>query len=124
MKKRSKNAMKIILIIVYLMLTVSGLILMKIGGNTGSIAVENKTFTFGISIISAIGFICYIGSFLIFTKLVVMFNLSFIMPLTTGIVQILSLIASIVIFKEDYNWQVIVGVIMVVIGITLMNLKR
>ena len=116
--------MKIVLIIVYLVLTVSGLILMKLGGNTGTIAIENKTFQFGISLISALGFICYIASFLLFTRLVVMFDLSYIMPITTGIVQILSLIASIVIFKEGYNWQTISGVSLVIIGILLMNIKR
>lgn len=116
--------MKIILIIIYLALSVSGLIFMKLGGNTGTIAVENKTLNFGISLISALGFICYIGSFFLFTRLVVMFDLSYIMPLTTGIVQILSLIASIIIFKEPYNWQTITGVILVIGGIMMMNLFR
>lgn len=124
MEKRRRNIMKIVLIIIYLVLTVSGLILMKLGGNTGTIAIENKTFQFGISLISALGFICYIASFLLFTRLVVMFDLSYIMPITTGIVQILSLIASIVIFKEGYNWQTISGVSLVIIGILLMNIKR
>lgn len=123
MEKRSNNIMKIILIIIYLVLTVSGLVLMKLGGNPGSIAIENKTFQFGISLISALGFMCYIGSFLLFTRLVVMFDLSFIMPLCTGISQILTLIASAVIFKEEFNWQMVLGASMVIIGIILMNFK-
>lgn len=116
--------MKIILIIAYLVLTVSGLVLMKLGGNPGTISIENKTFNFGISLISALGFICYIASFLLFTRLVVMFDLSYIMPLCTGIVQILTLVASVLIFKEGYNWQTITGVSLVIVGIVLMNLKK
>ena len=45
--------------------------------------------------ISALGFICYIISFLLYTRIVMMFqNLSYITPICTGIVQILVLIAS------------------------------
>ncbi len=124
MEKRRKETMKIILIIAYLVLTVSGLVLMKLGGNPGTISIENKTFNFGISLISALGFICYIASFLLFTRLVVMFDLSYIMPLCTGIVQILTLVASVLIFKEGYNWQTITGVSLVIVGIVLMNLKK
>ena len=116
--------MKIILIIAYLILTVSGLVLMKLGGNPGTISIENKTFTFGISFISALGFICYIASFLLFTRLVVMFDLSYIMPLCTGISQILTLVASAIIFKENFTWQTVTGVSLVIIGIMLMNIKK
>ena len=123
MEKRSNNKMKIILIIAYLILTVSGLVLMKLGGNPGTISIENKTFQFGISLISALGFICYVASFLLFTRLVVMFDLSYIMPLCTGIVQILTLVASAVIFKESFTWQTVTGASLIIIGIILMNIK-
>ena len=61
--------MKIVMIILYLILTVSGLVLMKVGGNPGTISVENGNFNFGINLISALGFICYICSFLILQML-------------------------------------------------------
>ena len=100
MNKRSKNIMKIVLVIIYLVLTVLGLILMKKGGNSGSIAIENQTFNFNINLISALGFICYLLSFLLYTKIIVMFDLSYITPICTGIVQILILVASKLVFKE------------------------
>ena len=100
--------MKIIMIIIYLILTVSGLILMKIGGNTGTVTIKESSLNFGINLISALGFICYIGSFFIFTKLVLMFNLSYIMPICTGIVQIISLGASYMVFKEQITKQGII----------------
>lgn len=115
--------MKIILIVVYLILTVSGLILMKMGENTGTILIENKTIKFGMSIISLLGFICYICSFLLFTKIVTMFDLSFIYPIITGIVQILSIVGSALILKEKMSWQIVVGAIVIIIGILILNFK-
>lgn len=122
-KKRSNRTMQFVLLGIYLILTVSGLILMKKGGNPGSIAVEGGNFNFGISLISLAGFVCYLCSFLLFTRLVVMFDLSYIMPLTTGIVQILTLVSSYLIFKEDFSLRAVIGASIVIIGIIVMNWK-
>lgn len=124
MDKRRKNVMKIVLVIIYLILTVSGLVLMKLGGNSGTITVANKEMTFGISLISALGFLCYIISFFLYTKIIMMFDLSYIVPITTGIAQILTLIASYVIFKDEMSIQSVSGAIIVIIGILIMNIKR
>lgn len=124
MDKRRKNIMKIILVIIYLILTVSGLVLMKLGGNSGTISVANKELTFGISLISGLGFICYICSFLLYTKIIMMFDLSYIVPITTGIAQILTLVASYLIFKDEMSIQSVSGAILVIIGILVMNFKK
>ncbi len=124
MYKGSKNGMKIILIVIYLFLTVAGLVLMKIGGNSGTISIANKELNFGISLISGLGFICYICSFLLYTKIIMMFDLSYIVPLTTGIAQILTLIASYLIFKDEISIQSVGGAVIIIIGILIMNIKR
>lgn len=116
--------MQIVLIIVYLMFTVSGLVLMKLGGNAGSFSMVEGNINFGINPISLIGFICYIVSFLIYTRMVVMFDLSFITPLCTGIVQILTLIAAKIVFKEQITIQGVIGASVIIIGILVMNWKR
>lgn len=116
--------MQFIIIGIYLLLTMSGLILMKLGGNTGKFAMVEGDINFGISPVSLLGFICYIGSFFLYTRMVVMFDLSYITPLCTGIVQILTLIASKVIFKENITVQGIVGVSIIIIGLLIMNWKR
>ena len=116
--------MKFILVIAYLILTVAGLVLMKLGGNPGTIALKEGTITLGMSVISGIGFICYLCSFLLFTRIVVMFNLSYIFPICTGIVQILTLIASAVVFKENITMQSAIGVAIIIVGIIIMNLKQ
>ncbi len=124
MKQGRKNTMKLILIIIYLVLTLSGLILMKKGGNPGSLSITNGTANFGVSLISLAGLVCYLCSFLLFTRIVVMFDLSYIMPICTGIVQVLTLVASKIIFKENITTAGIIGATLVIIGIVVMNWKQ
>lgn len=123
-KKGRKFNMQFIIVGIYLVLTLSGLVLMKLGGNTGSFAMQDGNINFGISPISLIGFICYIGSFFLYTRMVVMFDLSYITPICTGIVQILTLVASKVIFKENITIQGIVGASIIIIGLLVMNWRR
>ena len=124
MIEKRKNLMKIILVILYLILTVSGLILMKKGGNSGTIKLNEGDIAFTINWISALGFVCYLFSFLLFTRIVVLFDLSYIMPLVTGIVQILTLISASVVFKEEMSRQGIIGAAIIIIGIIIMNFKK
>ena len=124
MSKRRQNIMKIVLIIIYLLLSVSGLTLMKMGGNPGTVSIQSNTFSFGISITSAIGLICYILSFLLFTRIVTLFDLSYIMPICTGIVQILTLVAAMVVLKEEFSWRIVIGASIIIIGIIVMNIKK
>ena len=123
-KKRSNVKMQFIIIGIYLLLTMSGLVLMKLGGNTGKIAFNNGDVNFEINMISLLGFICYIGSFLVYTRMIVMFDLSFITPICTGIVQILTLIASKIIFKENMSIQGIIGASIIIIGVLIMNWRK
>lgn len=116
--------MKFLMVIAYLCLTVSGLVFMKLGGNPGSIVLKDGTITLGISLISGIGFVCYICSFLLFTRIIIMFNLSYIYPICTGIVQITTLVVSALIFKENISMQSAIGAGIIIIGIIIMNLNQ
>ncbi len=113
-----------ILVIAYMILSVLGLVLMKIGVNTGTISFANSTFTFSINFISLLGFVSYIASFFLFTNIIVKFNLSYIMPITVGIIQVLTLLSGYLIFKEKLSVNGIIGIILVIIGIVIMNLKN
>lgn len=114
---------KFILVVMYILLTIAGLVLMKIGGNTGNIKLEKDCFIFSMSFLSLLGFICYIASFLIFTNIVVKFELSYIMPVTAGLIQVLTLLSGYIVFKENVTFNGIVGVILVILGIVVMNVK-
>lgn len=118
------KGMKLVLIGIYLFMTVAGLVLMKYGKNPGSIKVDDGEISFGVSFISGIGLVCYVISFVLFTRIVIMFDLSYIYPITTGIVQILSLVASKVVFKEDITVQALIGASLVIVGIIVMNMPK
>lgn len=122
--KKERSVMKIVLIGIYLCMTVAGLVLMKYGKNPGSIKVSDGNISFGVSFISGIGLLCYIISFVLFTRIVIMFDLSYIYPVTTGVVQILSLVASKVVFKENITVQALIGASLVIIGIVVMNMPK
>lgn len=115
--------MKFIFIAIYVILTLSGLVFMKKGGNPGKININKKDISLSMSPVSALGFVCYLCSFLLFTKIVVMFELSYIMPIVTGIVQIMTLIVANLFFKEKINKKSIIGASLVIIGIFVMNIK-
>ena len=114
---------KMILVILYILLTITGLVLMKLGGNTGSILIENMSFSFTMNFISLIGFISYILSFLLFTNIVVKFDLSYIMPITSGLIQVLTLLSGFFIFNEVISTKGIIGASLVICGIIVMNIK-
>lgn len=117
--------MRIIMIILYVILTVSGLILMKKGGNAGQITIGGGEFGFSISWISAIGFLCYIISFLLFTRIIMMFdNVSYISPICNGIAQLCVIIASILFLKEQMSMYTFGGAILIIAGVIIMNLKK
>ena len=125
MKIRRKDIMRIIMIVLYLIFTVSGLILMKKGGNAGKITVGSGEFGFSISLISALGFICYIISFLLFTRIIMMFeNVSYISPICNGIAQACIVIASIIFLKEKFSWMTIGGAALIIAGVIVMNIKK
>ena len=116
--------MRIISIIIYLVLSVGGLILVKSGSENVNIAIQNGTFNFEMGIKAMLGMIAYIGSFLIYTFYIIKtFDLSYIFPIITGITQVLVILAGIFIFMEQINAYAIGGIILIIIGVVLLNIK-
>ena len=115
----------IILIAIYLLLTVSGIVIFKLGANQNlefkSVS-GNLAFSFNYKVI--LGLLAYICSFLLYMFLVSKFDLSYIVPIATGIVYILTLLSSVYIFKDKLNTYNIIGVILVLIGVVLVNIKN
>ena len=116
--------MKIFLVALYLILTVSGLILYKYGANkdfTFSIAKGNLNLK--LNIISIIGLLCYMCSFLLYMLILPKFNISFIMPLTSAVTYISTFVLSIMILKETVTANGIIGAIVILVGIVIMNMR-
>ena len=116
--------MKFVLVLAYLVFSIFGLILMKKGGNAGSLSLNNGDVGLSINLVSFIGLVFYIISFLLYTKVVTSFDLSYIIPIITGVSQILILLASWCVLKETISKQGIIGAIIIIIGIIVMNIKK
>lgn len=116
--------MRIISIIIYLILTVGGLILVKSGAESTSMAIQNGTFNFSMQLKVMLGFLAYVGSFLIYTFYIIKkFDLSYIYPIITGITQVLVVVAGILLFKEKLNIWGIGGILLIIIGVVFLNIK-
>ena len=116
--------MKYILTILYITLTTLGIFFMKLGGNNPLSISLSKGFTLKIGYISILGFLFYICSFLLWQKLLVSFDLSYIVPITTGISQIIICLIGFFFFKENINLINVAGIIFLVIGILLISIKH
>ena len=115
--------MKYILIVIYIFLTTGGLFCMKSGGNSLSIALK-EGFTLKMGYLTALGFLLYLFSFLLWQKLLVTYDLSYIVPITTGIVQIIIILIGYFFFKENITLINLIGIILVIIGVVLISIKR
>jgi len=57
------------------------------------------------------------------TYIIKQFDLSFIFPIITGITQILVILAGVFLFKESMSTFSIVGVFLIIAGVTFLNIK-
>ena len=123
--KRKENFMKILFIIIYLVLTVAGLILYKKGANSDFVlSIENNVLNVKLSLISIIGLICYLLSFLMYMLILPKFDLTFIYPLMTAISYISIYILSIFMLGEKVTLLGIIGSIIIMIGIFIVNIGK
>lgn len=124
MRIKENNMLNYLLIAVYLIASIAGLILFKlgckkeflVGASTGILNIK-------ISFISIVGLLCYLFSFLLYMFIISKFDMSYIVPLTTGIVQIATFIFAIVLFDESVNIYKVSGIFVILIGIYLLNHK-
>lgn len=111
--------MKYLLTIVYIVFTTSGLALMKLGGDSLKISLTGGPM-FKMGWLTFFGFVCYLVSFLLWQRLLVKYDLSYIVPVATGIVQVIVLLMGYLIFKEKVTVFGIIGAVFVIVGIVLM----
>lgn len=121
--KRGVSKMGILLVALYLVLTVSGLILYKLGANKDFLfSLNNGVFQVKLSLISIIGLLCYLCSFLIYMLVLPKFDLTYIMPVTSAVTYISVYVLSVMVLKETIQVYGIVGSIIILIGVIIMNM--
>lgn len=111
-----------LIIAAYVLTTVSGLILLKLGTTgTGLFSIVDGKFSLTLSSLAILGILFYGVSFLLYIVLISKFSLGYIIPLTTAFVYILVFLASYFIFKEGFTPIKIVAIIMIIGGVILLN---
>ena len=107
-----------LLFIIYVVLSSTGLVLFKAGTNSHVIF---QIFGFSISIKMIFGIMCYGLSFLLWLYIVSKLNLTFAMPLSVALVNILVVIESILVLKEKISLTQGIGIFVVLVGVTLIT---
>lgn len=118
------SKIKFFVMVVYVLLSVAGVTCFKLGSTESlNVTVSNTYFSIRISWLSILGLMLYAISFLIYMGLISKSYLSYLLPIITGMVYILTLLAAVVIFKEKLQFGQIVGSVLILIGVVLMNIK-
>lgn len=122
-KEEGKNYMKIVMVLIYLVLTIAGLILYKKGTNQDFlINISNNALNIKLSLMSIAGLVCYLCSFCMYMLILPKFDLTYIMPIMSAISSVSIYVLSIFVLKETVNAYGIVGAIVTVIGIFIINM--
>ncbi|MGD9567215.1 MAG: hypothetical protein AB7V48_02655 [Sedimentibacter sp.] len=87
------------------------------------VIISGAIFFFNISFKMAMALIFYATSFLLWTGIVVKNVLSYIVPFSSAIVNVLSVALGIIIFQESVNVYKVIGITMTILGVVLMNYK-
>jgi len=109
--------------IAYIFFTVFGLLLMKLSGQPIKFGINEGSFFLNISTKMLFALLSYGISFILWTGIVVKNDLSFIVPFSSAIVNLLSVALGVLMFHEYLNTYKIIGIAMAIIGVVFMNYK-
>ena len=112
--------MNIVSIVLYVIFAVGGSTLIKYGSLSKELAlislpIVNVSFSW----VSLVGIICYGISFLLYILLLSLFDLSFISPLTVGIVYVLLMLTAAIFFGEHFTPLKTIGCAIILLGILM-----
>ncbi len=114
-----------IIITFYVLATSLALVVLKLGSKDGAPAqfIEGRLH-FNLTSYTFLGIVLYGVSFLLYIYLISRYDLGYIIPLTTALVYILIFAASFAIFNEAFTILKILGILLIVTGLVLLNLKN
>ncbi len=117
--------MNIVLTLIYACLAVGGLTCFKLGAqNELSLQVTAAAFSIKVSWLSLLGILMYVCSFLVYMSLIAKSELSYITPVSSAVVYILTMLVSYFILHEGFDLYKILGIVLILGGVVLMNIKK
>ena len=114
-----------LIIALYIFATSFALVALKLGSKAGApVHLADNKLQFNINPYTVLGIALYGTSFLVYIYLISKYELGYIIPLTTAFVYILIFMASFFIFKESFTTVKVIGIVLIVMGLTFLNLKK
>ena len=105
--------------LLYVLCSVAGLVIIKAAGNNG-LAVLGLRINFRL----LVGLLVYFIGFCSYIFLVQNYNLSFVFPLVIGLNYVAVVVVSALFLRESINLPQWIGILTILVGIVLMNLKQ
>ena len=112
-----------LLFAIYVLLSASGLYLIKTGTESASFALENNFFSIQISLRLILGFIVYICSFLLSIYVISKMKLTIFYPTVTGVMLVLTCLLGYFFLKEHIGVPQLVGMTLILAGVILLNIN-
>jgi len=119
-----KKALRLGLLIFYIVLSAAGLVLIKMGRTDTTIAIKDNLFTASVNLKLLLGLMAYICSFLLFVFLTGKFDLSYLFPVASSTIIVLTAVIGAVVLGEKLTAYSIAGIALISIGVIVINLKR
>lgn len=110
---------KVLLIVIYMMLSTFGLIMIKTGTATTTFSMNLIGFTMSLDWKLLIGFFSYILSFLFWMIVISKYDLSYIYPIVTAILFVVVMVSSAIFLKESISTKQIISVIIILVGVAI-----
>lgn len=122
--KKAKMTISKLIFAFYVLSTSLGLVFIKLGSSDGfPIKFISGKLSFNLNFYIISGIVLYILSFVLYIYLISRHDLGYIIPLTTAIVYVLIFIASFFIFHEAFTVAKVMGIVLILGGVVLLNLK-
>ncbi|AQP53048.1 hypothetical protein CBF34_02975 [Vagococcus penaei] len=110
-----------ILFIIYVILSSSGIILFKLGSTDLSIKLLDNQLNMNFPFLSLVGLSCYLVSFVLWMMIISKSDVHIVVPLGLGLTNILILIGSAFVLKETISMTSVIGIVLVLAGTLLIN---
>ena len=114
---------KLLLLSVYLIMSASGMLFIKMGSSGTSILLQSGALSITLNLQLLLGLCLYIVSFLLYTVVLSQFDLSYIQPVAAGIGMVLAVVFGIFFLQEKMTVHGALGIVLIIAGVVLMSWK-
>lgn len=109
--------------ILYVILSTSGLVLFKLGSSSLTMSIQKSIFSMQLPLLSLLGLVCYLISFVLWMYIISKSDISFVVPLGVALTNLAVLFSSYYFLKEEISVTTIIGALIIVLGVVVINLK-